>query len=421
MKGAFTMVSFLFRSGCIWLLVVSFLGCSVARLAAEELKLYDDTLWMGQVIITEDRWLHEKPEPKPNPQRYSSHTHDGHAEVTITVCGKLGELKVTDVQGYLSWTDHKQVKIEYKSKRCEKPAAKEHGDAYCGHHLDECYWRARPGDSELETRSMTWTLHTSPNCGQWGERGVKDPVVRVSVRGDKYQISASARLITNLTSSWLEEKKEVCSGEITRSTQEMKTVDCGQETSISMDFSQEGGSTITFTTTPGEYTLCGSSDKEEFRGDVLSGSKSLKVGGADDAAPYTTTTISTTTAWYLSTSPSRAYDECVKSAFKLLERCTEGAYHRYDSTMDRKKVEEHGVSCAEGYVDRCFDEAGSIADKKERYSKKVRCIDEHCETDVFPDDVEPTSGPTPLRDHLIKCFDQYRDRKSKCTKDYGCP
>ena len=85
MKGAFTILSSLFRPGCIWLLVVSFLGCSVARLAAEELKLYGDKPWMGQVIITEDRWFNEPPDPVENEHFYKVHTEDGHRPINLLI------------------------------------------------------------------------------------------------------------------------------------------------------------------------------------------------------------------------------------------------------------------------------------------------------------------------------------------------
>jgi len=392
------------------------IGWSASRLMAKDPKLDENKIWMGQVTITKTAWsIYQKDESTEHRTKTFSRNYKNTASITITVCGNFGLLKVTDVAASLSEFMEEQKLIKDDHTIC--PATKEmlrHNFLYRTKHYNTM---KKPGNSESGRHSIRGTLHTSSKCGPYGNKGVKEPSVEVMPDFDSsghltghYRLFASAFLLEDYNDTQQSEEQDVCTGKTKTTVAEITTSDCGVKPtgSISETFQ-------TSVTPPLEFIL-GGLGEGVMAGNLISGTKTF----SEPAKYQGDTSQQLTISWYLSTSPSIAYESCMKSAEEILKSCIDTAYHMYDSQMDRKKVESEGAICAEGYLVKCFQDAGSIADPKERGTKMSKCVEEHCNTDLFPDQMDSYLYEENLNNEIRNCTEAYLDRISECSRDYGC-
>ncbi len=405
------------------------MACSVSTLMAQEPESAEDTVWMGQVIMSQgsssiDSSGHGS-DDNTEPKRTFSRNYRLTESVTLTVCGTLYDLEVTDVTGAISEFMEEQYLEEYSQRVCcrVESECRKHGPLYRSKHFDELYITKEPGNSEFRRHSIKGGLHTSSRCGPYGRKGVKEPKVELlpvfdlsaNPQDEQYRLYATAVVLEDSQDIQTSESRDVCTGQ--KKTEEFRitTSDCGTEPTGTRSDTEDA----TFQSSimpPPEYLLSGW--KEGKMNDHLLSDSKTDFQAAKYPGDYSSYF---SMFWYLSTTPSSAYDACRKTAADILKSCIDGAYHIYDERMDRQKVEAEGARCAEGYLVKCFEDAGSIADPKERGNRMSRCVEEHCNTELFPDDLPESSlSEESLNGEIGKCTEDYLDRVGECSRDYGC-
>lgn len=128
--------------------------------------------------------------------------------------------------------------------------------------------------------------------------------------------------------------------------------------------------------------------------------------------------------WFFATSQKSSKKLCYEASELMLETCIEAAYIKYKFAMDDKtNIEESKKSCSLGYLDKCFNQAGSIPNPEDRILRHRSCVKEHCESDLFPEQsgLEPYTIEDSLLDDIINCVNDYRDRRIECGYNYNCP
>ena len=382
---------------------------------------------MGQVVIIEGSSCIYSDDDGSTKQMTKRFSRDWRLtrSVTMTVCGPLYDLHITDVAGKLSETMEEQYLEEEKERICcrVESECRRHNPLYRAKHFDELYVTKTPGNSKFSHHSIKGSLHTSSQCGTYGLEGVKDPTVELvpvfdasgQATAEQYNVYASATVLEDYDDLQESESEDVCTGKKKTETFRITTSDCGAEPSSTLS-DTEAGTSMSSSQPPVEHVLGGVGEGTRS-GRLLSGTKTSSelAKSRDDTSSYFSF------YWYLSTTPSVADDGCRKTAEKILKSCIDAAYHMYDYEMDRDKVEAEGATCAEGYLVKCFEEAGSIADPQERGNATSACVKEHCNTDLFPDDKpESPLSEEGLNGELGKCTQDYLDRLSECSRDYGC-
>jgi hypothetical protein len=408
---------------CLFLLLIV---CSDPTLMAREPGPNEDALWMGQVIISDgSSCIDSKDESTKQKIKKFSRNYRLHRSVTITVCGPLYDLQVTDVTGKISESMEEQNLEKEDHRVCcrVESECRKHNPLYRAKHFKELYVTKRPGNSEFGRHSINGKLHTSSRCGPYGEKGVKDPTVEVvpvfdasgQARDRTYGLYASASVLENYEDMQESESEDVCTGKKKTEKVQITTSDCDTEPTGTR--SDTGDATSMSSSRPPLEHLLGGYGEKSINDRLFSGRQV-----SSEAAKHPGDTSSNYALfWYLSADRSRALDGCRKTAEKILESCIDAAYHMYDFEMDREKVEAEGAVCAEGYLVKCFEDAGSIADPEERGNKMSGCVREHCNTELFPDDQPESSlSQQGLNSEIGTCAEEYLDRVADCSRDYGC-
>lgn len=402
------------------------IACSVPTLMAQEPGPDEDALWMGQVIISDgSSCIDSKDDSTDQKIKTFSRDYRLTRSVTITVCGKLYDLHVTDVTGKISESMEEQSLEKDDHRVCCRVEGEclKHNQLYRAKHFSELYVTKKPGNSEFGRHSINGSLHTSSRCGPYGQKGVKDPTVEVlpvfdasgQAREEQYRLYASAFVLEDYEDIQKSESEDVCTGKKTTSTTTLTTSDCDAEPTGTRSDTGDN-STMSSSQPPLEHLLGGFGEAAMkvrlFSGRQFS-SDLAKTRG--DMSSYSSL------SWYLATDPSLAHDSCMKTAEDILKSCIDTAYHMYDFEMDREKVEAEGAACAEGYLVKCFQDAGAIADPEERGNRMSGCVKEHCNTELFPDDKEESPlSEEGLNSEIAKCTEDYLDRIAGCSRDYGC-
>ncbi len=409
---------------CLFALLL--MVCSVPALMAQDPWSDEDAIWMGQVIIADgSSCIYSKDDSTKQKIKRFSRDYRLARSVTITFCGKLYDLQITDVSGKISESMEEQYLEKEDHRVCCRVDGEclKHNQLYRAKHFRELYVTKKPGNSEFGRHSINGRLHTSSRCGPYGKKGVKNPTVQVfpvfdtsgNAGDEQYRLYASAFVLEDYEDMQESESEDVCTGKRKTEKVQITTSDCDTEPTGTR--SDTGDNTSMNSRQPPLEHILGGFGEGAMNDRLLSGRKM----SSELAKTPSDTSSYTSLSWYLSTAPSSAYDACRKTAEDILKSCIDAAFHMYDFEMDREKVEAEGAACAEGYLVKCFEDAGSIADPKERGNRMSGCVREHCNTELFPDDQPESSlSEQGLNSEIGKCTEQYLDRVAGCSRDYGC-